>query len=80
MLTRIGPWYKESLIETLLFWATSYNRTELVKELVTYTANFNTCDGWGKTPLMVAAQNGNVQIVQALIEAGVDLDKTDTKG
>ncbi len=29
---------------------------------------------------MVAAQNGNVQIVQVLIEAGIDLDKTDTKG
>ncbi len=77
MLTRIGPWYKESLIETLLFWATSYNRTKLVKELVTYSANFNTCDGWGKTPLMIAAQNGNMQIVQVLTEAGADLD---TKG
>ena len=34
----------------------------------------------GETPLMLAARNGNAELVRLLIEAGVKVDATEVKG
>lgn len=43
-------------------------------------ANTNLCNKWGDTPLIIAAQHGQAEIFQYLIERGADLNKTNQTG
>ena len=56
------------------------NSVEKVKFLLASGANPNTKGSDGSTPLMVAADRGDNQIVEALLSAGVDVNAQDANG
>lgn len=51
-----------------------------VRELLRTRADINAHDPAGKTPLMMASQNGHIQIVKLLLEAGANPRLTDNMG
>ena len=50
---------------------------DVVKLLVENGADINTKDDYGKTPLMYAAENGNLNIIKFLVEKGADIKAKD---
>ena len=52
-------------------------RLEVVKLLVELGADVNAADDYGITPLMVAANMGDVSIIQYLVDRGADLGAYD---
>ncbi|MEO8100518.1 MAG: ankyrin repeat domain-containing protein [Acidobacteriota bacterium] len=56
---------------------TSAERLELVKLLVQLGEDVNAADNYGITPLMVAANLGDIEVVKYLISAGADLNAHD---
>lgn len=56
------------------------NSLEKVKLLLARGANPNTTGSHGSTPLMVAADRGDNQIVEALLSAGADANAQDSEG
>jgi len=66
-----------------LMHAIYHNNIEGVKMSLAAGANVNTSNnflGWESTPLIEAAQKGNLQVVQWLIDGGADLDASDLHG
>ena len=57
---------------TPLYYATFFNRPEVVEYLLSKGSKLDTPDKNGSTPLMAAAQQGHEQIVRILISAGAD--------
>jgi ankyrin len=55
---------------TPLFWAVQYNDEKLVRFLVKNGANVNATSTKGKTPLSIATEAGNTNIVEILKTAG----------
>lgn len=55
---------------TPLFWAVQYNNEELVRFLVKNGANVNAASNKGKTPLSIATEAGNTNIIEILKAAG----------
>ena len=54
---------------------------KLIKEFkFDLNLNFNTLDAKGYTPLTLAALNGNIEIVQLLVESGADINRPNAKG
>ena len=49
----------------------------LLKNMNTYHLDVNSTDRDGKTPLMFAAKNGNLEIVKTLVQNGADLNSQD---
>jgi len=56
---------------------TPAERLEVVKLLVELGENVNAADGYGITPLMVAANLGDIEVVKYLISKGADLKAHD---
>lgn len=52
--------------------AAMFNQLETVKLLLNYGASVNDVDGSGVTPLMFAAREGNVEMVNYLLEKGAN--------
>ncbi len=52
-------WHKISLIDVILHWGVTHEQFKFVKQLVRFTPNLDPIDSWGKTPLMVAANQRN---------------------
>lgn len=55
-------------------------RPEIVKLLIEKGANVNLANGYGWTPLMYAANYGNLESLKLLVEAGADLTLKNSKG
>lgn len=73
------PQDKEPKVKPELWAAIERNETDTAKRLLLSGANAEeTFDGW--TPLMKAAEENRVDILNMLIEKGVDLDATNRKG
>jgi hypothetical protein len=53
---------------------------EAVQQLSRDTRTLNTRDAYGRTPLMLAARMGHIEMAKTLIEAGVDIDAKDKYG
>lgn len=65
---------------TDLHYAAAHNNIDEVKELLekTYKIDSENCLGW--TPLMMAARNGNLEIVKLLIDYKADATKKNAYG
>jgi len=61
---------------TALHWAAGarYGSEKAVELLLRYKADVNADGGLGWTPLHVAAQNGNLEVVKMLVKAGAKVD------
>ena len=53
-------------------WAARQGHLEVTSILVQKGANLNLADNYGNTPLILAAFNGNAEVVKRLLQAGVD--------
>jgi hypothetical protein len=58
----------------------SVSKPEIVRYLISKGANVNQTNSYHWTPLMYAANRGNVQVVQMLIDAGADINVVNDKG
>jgi hypothetical protein len=52
------------------------NTTE-VRRMASMTKNLDARDNQGRTPLMLAAEEANMECVRVLVDAGADIDATD---
>jgi hypothetical protein len=55
-----------------LVWAVKYQRERIARYLIEYGADVNVTDSWGNTPLIYAAQLGNLGMCKILINRGAD--------
>lgn len=56
------------------------DQDKIVDLLIRYKVDVNIMDYHGRTPLFMAARNGNKKIVESLIEAGADVNTKDKSG
>ncbi|KAK3161417.1 hypothetical protein QOZ80_1BG0076860 [Eleusine coracana subsp. coracana] len=56
------------------------NNSELLKDIIRYGGDVNRSLKDGSTPLHKAVCDGNIQMVQLLLEQGADIDKLDNNG
>ena len=62
---------------TPLLWAIAFKRTEVAKELIHQKANVNAAIPNGCTALHAAAETGNAELIQLLVESNADIEKKD---
>ena len=73
--------HRNSLKQTPLLYICSQRfQFGLLKRLLEYQPNENAIDTWGNTPIMLAARNGEVEYVKALLDAGADKNLADPFG
>ncbi|CAF3681618.1 unnamed protein product [Rotaria sordida] len=60
--------------QTALFMATLKDRVDVVKFLIEKRAQVNVQNRYGVSPLLLCAESGNQELVQALIEAGANVN------
>ena len=65
---------------SLLTWACFYANEPFAKMLVQYGADVNKPDNAGRTPLMLAAQSGKLDLVEYLVKCNADILKRDVEG
>ncbi|MDI9408013.1 MAG: ankyrin repeat domain-containing protein [Candidatus Pacebacteria bacterium] len=69
---------------TALMWASYKNNSDVGKTLIRAGSEVNTVatagENIGKTPLLMAAKNGNSQLVTQLVEAKADVNQADADG
>ena len=68
------------LLPQPLFNACMWGHVDVVRVLLAAGSNANTGDSSGNTPLMMATEAGNVDVVSALIEAKATVDITNEVG
>ncbi len=61
---------------SLLHAAAVFSKETFIKPLLAKGEDLNNVDDFGQTPLMKAAENGNLEIVQLLIENKADVNKS----
>ena len=64
---------------TALHWEAKKDCLDVVKSLVDAGADIEAKDGMGRSPLLVACENGNIAMVKMLVEAGASVRATDYK-
>ncbi len=57
---------------TALHWAVRANDADMATSLMRAGAAANVANRYGVTPLLLAATNGNVSLIDALVKAGAD--------
>ncbi|CAF4401919.1 unnamed protein product [Rotaria socialis] len=62
--------------QTALFMATLKDRVDVVKFLIQKGAHVNVQNRFGVSPLLLCAEAGNFEFVQALVQAGADVNIT----
>ena len=62
--------------QTALFMATLKDRIDVVKYLISKGAQVNVQNRYGVSPLLLCAESGNYELVQALVLAGADVNIT----
>ncbi|CAF1008766.1 unnamed protein product [Rotaria sp. Silwood1] len=62
--------------QTALFMATLKDRVDVVKVLIEKGAQVNVKNRYGVSPLLLCAESGNRELVQALVKAGADVNIT----
>jgi len=62
--------------QTALFMATLKDRIDVVKFLIDKGAQVNVQNRYGVSPLLLCAESGNFELVQALVQAGADVNIT----
>ena len=60
--------------------AVGYQNLDDVKSFIAKGVDINADDGYGNTPLILAAQNGNYAIAKYLIDNGADIDAQNNDG
>jgi ankyrin repeat protein len=72
---RMSIEYKSSVYVHPLLDAAKLGNSEdetLIKKLIEFKVTLNITDRYGRTPLMLAAQNGHTTIVELLLKNGAD--------
>ncbi len=69
-----NPFYESESKTNLIHYASESNSTELIDYLISKEVPTNRTDIFGFTPLHTAALYGNTQVVQLLIEKGLDIN------
>ena len=64
----------------MLHWGVMHEQLDFVKQLIKFMPNLDPIDTWGKTPLMVAANQRNTVMVKVLLKAGAKVNQADSKG
>lgn len=64
-------------LPSLLEVAIERNRLDIISWLIKAGVDLNRLDGFGRTPIALAAQQGQIQIVRILLARGVDLARSD---
>ncbi|CAF4733985.1 unnamed protein product, partial [Rotaria sp. Silwood2] len=62
--------------QTALFMATLKDRVDVVKFLILKGAHVNVQNRYGVSPLLLCAESGNYELVQALVQAGANVNIT----
>eukprot|EP00485_Elphidium_margaritaceum_P007570 CAMPEP_0202692052 /NCGR_PEP_ID=MMETSP1385-20130828/6543_1 /ASSEMBLY_ACC=CAM_ASM_000861 /TAXON_ID=933848 /ORGANISM="Elphidium margaritaceum" /LENGTH=1172 /DNA_ID=CAMNT_0049347525 /DNA_START=87 /DNA_END=3605 /DNA_ORIENTATION=- len=65
--------------ETSVYWAAS-NGCGCIEQLIAHKANLEKCDKYGITPLMVAAEHGEVKAVELLLQNGASSNHQNQDG
>lgn len=68
------------LQEAILIEPASRDDTNLAKQLIAAGAKLDARDGYSKTAVTYAAQNGNMELTETLAAAGADLNLRDSSG
>jgi hypothetical protein len=77
----VSEWYEEGYEKAALMRALwSGKTTAFMKYLSTRDLDINAKDAEGKTPLMIAAASGNVEIVKFLLDRDADINITEKEG
>jgi ankyrin repeat protein len=63
-----------------LDWALRHREPEEILSAIKHGANMNQLDGYGNTPVMLAAMKRSTALTQFLISNGADLEKQNTNG
>jgi len=61
--------------QTALYWAAAEGHADVVRYLIQQKADFRLRLGSGYTPFLIAAREGKRQVLQVLLEAGVDVNE-----
>jgi type IV protein arginine methyltransferase len=69
-----------SELEEDLITAATDGDTSQVRDLITQNANVAYQDGQGVSALMLAAENGHIEIVRLLLDAGAPWNAQDSEG
>lgn len=66
--------YRDANYNTLLHISARSGNTRLIKKYIDHGVNVNSLNGFGETPLMIAAVSKRLEVVRLLIELGATVN------
>lgn len=79
-MSRRPEWNNAALYDKELSKAATFGDIETVRRRLAAGADANARDGFGGTPLMMAAANGGLAVARVLIDAGAEVNVADVRG